>query len=95
MQPDNDIDRLLDLANRISPGDTGAFDDLMRSKQDDLAAQEAKDAAAVTERRHLLTQDATLAENVKLAVTTESPFRTWLRIRAYRLDIIHIPRPRP
>lgn len=43
--PENDIDRLLDLADRISPGDTGAFEDLMRSKQDDLAAQGAKDAA--------------------------------------------------
>lgn len=43
--PENDIDRLLDLADRISPGDTGAFDELMHSKHDDLAAQEAKDAA--------------------------------------------------
>lgn len=42
---ENDTDRLLELADRISPGDTGAFEDLMRSKQDDLAAQEAKDAA--------------------------------------------------
>ena len=44
--PKNDIDRLLDLADRISPGDTGAFADLMQSKQDDLAAQEAKRDAA-------------------------------------------------
>lgn len=43
--PENDIDRLLDLADRISPGDTGALADLMHSKQDDVAAQEAKDAA--------------------------------------------------
>lgn len=43
--PENDIDRLLDLADRISPGDTGALADLMQSKQDDVAAQEAKDAA--------------------------------------------------
>lgn len=43
--PENDIDRLLDLAARISPGDTGAFDELMHSKQDALAAQEAEDAA--------------------------------------------------
>lgn len=42
---DNDIDRLLKLADQICPGDTGAFDDLMQTKQDDLAAQEAKDAA--------------------------------------------------
>lgn len=42
--PENDIDRLLDLADRISPGDTGAWADLMQSKQDDVAAQEAKDA---------------------------------------------------
>lgn len=41
----NDVDRLLELADAISPGDTGAFDDLIQTKQDDLAAQEAKDAA--------------------------------------------------
>ncbi len=45
VSPENDIDRLLDLADRVSSGDTGAFADLMQSKQDDLAAQEAKDAA--------------------------------------------------
>lgn len=42
---ENDIDRLLDLANRISPGDTGAFADLMQNKHDDVAAQDAKDDA--------------------------------------------------
>ena len=42
---ESEIDRLLDIADRISPGDTGAFDDLMRSKNDDIAAQEAKVAA--------------------------------------------------
>lgn len=40
-----EIERLLGIADRVSPGDTGAFDDLMLSKQDDLAAQEKKDAA--------------------------------------------------
>lgn len=39
--PENPVERLLDLAERISPGDTGAFDDLMQSKQDDLTAQGA------------------------------------------------------
>ncbi|MEI7059372.1 type II toxin-antitoxin system prevent-host-death family antitoxin [Nocardioides sp. CCNWLW239] len=33
------IDRLLDLADEISPGDTGAFDDLQQSKLDDIEAQ--------------------------------------------------------
>lgn len=42
---ENDIERLLDLADQISPGDTGAYADLMQSKHDDMAAQEAKDAA--------------------------------------------------
>lgn len=42
---ESDLDRLLDLADRISPGDTGAFEDLRQSKADDVAAQEAKDAA--------------------------------------------------
>ena len=42
---ETDIDRLLNLADRLSPGDTGAFDDLMQSKQDDLEAQHAKDIA--------------------------------------------------
>ena len=42
---ESEIDRLLDIADRISPGDTGAFDDLMESKQDDIAAQKTKDAA--------------------------------------------------
>lgn len=39
---ESDIDRLLDLADRVSPGDTGAFDDLMQSKLDDIAAQQTK-----------------------------------------------------
>lgn len=38
--PESDIERLLELADRISPGDTGALADLMQSKQDDVAAQE-------------------------------------------------------
>lgn len=42
---ETDIDRLLNLADRLSPGDTGALDELMQSKQDDLDAQETKDAA--------------------------------------------------
>ncbi len=42
--PEREIDRLLELADRLSPGDTGALDDLMLSKRDDLVAQEAKDA---------------------------------------------------
>lgn len=42
---ETDIDRLINLADRLSPGDTGAFDDLMQSKQDDIEAQETKDAA--------------------------------------------------
>lgn len=42
----NDVERLLDLADRISPGDTGSFADLMQSKSDDLAAQAEKDEAA-------------------------------------------------
>lgn len=42
---ESDIDRLIDLADRVSPGDTGAFEDLMQAKQDDLFAQETKDAA--------------------------------------------------
>ena len=45
VSPRSDIDRLLDLADRISPGDTGAFEDLVQSKQDDIAAQRTKDAA--------------------------------------------------
>ncbi len=43
---ESDIDRLIELADRISPGDTGAFADLMQSKDDDVAAQTAKEAAA-------------------------------------------------
>lgn len=50
-------------------------------------------AAAVTERRHLLTQDATLAAKAQHAAATEGPLPRWLRSRGYRLDIIHIPRP--
>ena len=40
---ESDVDRLIAIAARLSPGDTGAFDDLMQSKQDDLEAQEPKD----------------------------------------------------
>ena len=36
---DGGIDHLLELADQISPGDTGAFDDLQQSKLDDIAAQ--------------------------------------------------------
>ncbi len=43
--PESGIDRLLDIAARVSPGDTGAFADLMQSKQDDIDAQQAKEAA--------------------------------------------------
>jgi prevent-host-death family protein len=42
---ETEIERLLDIADRVSPGDTGAFDDLMRSKRDDIAAQEKQDTA--------------------------------------------------
>lgn len=49
-------------------------------------------AAAVTERRHLLTQDAQLAEVVARAATSESPIGVWLSAHDYRVDVIHIPR---
>lgn len=49
-------------------------------------------AAAVTEQRLLLTQDATLAAKAEHAATTETTLRTWLHGRAYSLGIIHIPR---
>ncbi len=49
-------------------------------------------AAAVTERRQLLTQDATLAEKAKHAAATEKPLRMWLRSHAYRFDVVHVPR---
>lgn len=49
-------------------------------------------AAAVAERRHLLTQDAALAERATTAATTSGPLRTWLDTRRYSLDIVHVPR---
>lgn len=39
--PKDDVERLIDLAERISSGDTGAMADLMQSKLDDLDAQES------------------------------------------------------
>lgn len=42
---ETEIERLLDIADRVSAGDTGAFDDLMLSKQDDIAAQTKRDTA--------------------------------------------------
>ncbi len=50
-------------------------------------------AAAITERRQLLTQDANLAEQAKHATTRENQIHAWLHSRAYRLGVIHIPRP--
>jgi prevent-host-death family protein len=41
VQNRDEVEKLLELADRISPGDTGAIDDLFASKRDDLAAQEA------------------------------------------------------
>lgn len=50
-------------------------------------------AAAVTEQRLLLTQDAGLATKVTRAATTETPLHAWLSAHDYRLDAVHIPRP--
>lgn len=50
-------------------------------------------ASAVTERRHLLTQDATLAQKVADAATSGSTLHAWLSAHRYRLDVIHVPRP--
>lgn len=50
-------------------------------------------AAAVAEKRQLLTQDATLAEKAKQAAEAEGPLRTWLHLHEYSLQVIHIPRP--
>lgn len=49
-------------------------------------------AAAITEGRRLLTQDADLAERATRAATTETPLQAWLTSRGYLLDVIHIPR---
>lgn len=49
-------------------------------------------AAAVAERRHLLTQDAALAEKATKAATTPGPFMTWLGSHRYDLNIVHVPR---
>lgn len=48
-------------------------------------------AAAVTERRDLLTQDAALAERAVDAATS-SPLSQWLTIMGFRLNVIHVPR---
>jgi len=50
-------------------------------------------AAAVTERRHLLTQDAALAEKATKATTSPGSFAAWLNSHRYSLDIVHVPRP--
>lgn len=50
-------------------------------------------AAAVTEGRHLLTQDALLAEKAVHSATTKTPLYDWLVMKGYRLNVIHIPRP--
>lgn len=39
------IESLVEKAKRISTGDTGAIDDLMKAKRSDIAAQVAKDKA--------------------------------------------------
>jgi predicted nucleic acid-binding protein len=49
-------------------------------------------AAAVSERRHLLTQDAALAAKAAKAATTPGPFATWLDSHRYSLNIVHVPR---
>ena len=49
-------------------------------------------AAAVAERRHLLTQDAALAERATKAATMPGPLKAWLTSHRYRLDIVHVPR---
>jgi predicted nucleic acid-binding protein len=50
-------------------------------------------AAAITERRHLLTQDGELAEKASRAATAAGPLATWLGIHHYSLDVVHVPRP--
>lgn len=50
-------------------------------------------AAAITERRHLLTQDAALAEKAVRAATTPGPLADWLDSHRYSVDIIHVSRP--
>ena len=50
-------------------------------------------AAAVTERRRLLTQDAIFAEKATRATTDGALLHTWLSARNYRLDVIHVRRP--
>ena len=50
-------------------------------------------AAAITESRHLLTQDAMLAEQASHAVTAAGPLAEWLGSHGYSLDIIHVTRP--
>lgn len=50
-------------------------------------------AAAVTERRLLVTQDATLAEKARAAAAVESPLSDWLAAHQYRLDVVYVPRP--
>lgn len=49
-------------------------------------------AAAITERRHLLTQDGEFAERATRAATT-GPLAAWLSIHHYNLDIVHVRRP--
>lgn len=51
-------------------------------------------AAAVTERRSLLTQDAVLAEKTATAATASPPLSDWLSAHSYRLDVIYVPRSR-
>lgn len=50
-------------------------------------------AAAVVEGRHLLTQDATLADKAERAADAKSPLGAWLHNSGYSLNVIHIPRP--
>lgn len=50
-------------------------------------------AAAATERRYLLTQDAVLAEKATAAATAGPPLSDWLSAHGYRLDVIYVPRP--
>ncbi len=50
-------------------------------------------AAAIAERRRLVTQDATLAEKATRAARAPSPLASWLDSHRYRLEVIHVPRP--
>ncbi|GAA4169897.1 hypothetical protein GCM10022287_06930 [Gryllotalpicola koreensis] len=48
-----------------------------------------------TERRTLLTQDASLVARVTAAASAVGPVRSWLTARAYALDVVAVPRTTP